>query len=87
MQINLYLLSRVAMGLVRLAAARGFPPHAPAQAAVFPWFGAAVWGLVLWLFEFHPQVLQASLGASMKYLYHDSGQWGTAAEFFYGALP
>uniref|UniRef100_A0A8R1DGK0 Peroxisomal membrane protein 4 n=1 Tax=Caenorhabditis japonica TaxID=281687 RepID=A0A8R1DGK0_CAEJA len=73
MQINLYLLSRVVVGLVKLAASEQIisQPKFP----VFPWFAAAVWGIVLWLFEFHPEVLQGSLQKSMTYLYHDSNFW------------
>ncbi|CAB3406383.1 unnamed protein product [Caenorhabditis bovis] len=59
MQINLYLLSRVVVGLVKLAANREVIPQP--KFAVFPWFAAAVWGVVLWLFEYHPTVLQGSL--------------------------
>ncbi|CAI2349909.1 unnamed protein product [Caenorhabditis sp. 36 PRJEB53466] len=73
MQINLYLLSRVVVGLTKLAANEEIIPQP--NFPVFPWFGAAVWGIVLWLFEFHPTVLQGSLRKSMTYLYHDSNFW------------
>jgi hypothetical protein len=34
-----------------------------------------VWAIVMWLFEAHPKVLQPSLEASMRYLYHDTNAW------------
>ena len=40
-----------------------------------PLFGAAVWAVVLWLFEHEPESLQPSLRASMDYLYRDSNAW------------
>ncbi|CAI5448036.1 unnamed protein product [Caenorhabditis angaria] len=73
MQINLYLLSRIVVGLAKLAANREIIPQP--NFPVFPWFGAVVWGVVLWLFEHHSSVLQGSLQKSMTYLYHDSNIW------------
>lgn len=62
-QINLYLLSRIIYGLVKLGAEKKFIPQ-PSRVLkllpihqllldfpVFPWFAAAVWGTVLWMFE------------------------------------
>uniref|UniRef100_A0A8C4WW70 Peroxisomal membrane protein 4 n=1 Tax=Eptatretus burgeri TaxID=7764 RepID=A0A8C4WW70_EPTBU len=72
-QINMYLLSRVLFGLVRLGTERGLLPR-PAQ-DTFPFFAALIWGLVLWLFEYHRHVLQPSLQGSMTYLYDDSNVW------------
>ncbi|CAJ0959316.1 unnamed protein product, partial [Mesorhabditis belari] len=73
MQINLYLLSRIAIGLAKLAAQKEVitQPERP----IFPWFAALVWGIVLWLFEHHKDVLQLSLQKSMTYLYHESEIW------------
>ncbi len=82
------------MGLARLAVKQDliaepgtlFPPSPsrsprfPAR-PVFPWFAAGVWGLVLWLFEYHQEVLQASLQSSMTYLYHDSNVWTGIRDF------
>uniref|UniRef100_A0A914WG01 Peroxisomal membrane protein 4 n=1 Tax=Plectus sambesii TaxID=2011161 RepID=A0A914WG01_9BILA len=81
MQINLYLLSRIMVGLARLAVQKGVLPEP--QGAVFPWFAAVVWGVVLWLFEHHQSVLQGSLQASMTYLYHDSNRWNTLRNFLW----
>lgn len=49
----------------------------------FPWFGALVWGLVLWLFEHHGGLLQPSLKSSMTYLYHDSDKWDSLYTLFW----
>ena len=80
MQINLYLLSRVLVGLARTAVNSGMLPEPTFP--VFPWFAAGVWALVLWLFEHHQRTLQPSLQQSMTYLYHDSDNWtGTLWDF------
>ncbi|XP_069100031.1 peroxisomal membrane protein 4 isoform X4 [Pleurodeles waltl] len=78
-QINMYLLSRILFGLSRLAVEKGYiiePEHDP-----FPIFAAAVWGIVLWLFEHHRQTLQPSLQSSMTYLYDDSNVWHDVSDF------
>ncbi|XP_078508401.1 peroxisomal membrane protein 4 [Lissotriton helveticus] len=78
-QINMYLLSRILFGLSRLAVQKGYipePKHDP-----FPMFSAAVWGIVLWLFEHHRQTLQPSLQSSMTYLYDDSNVWHDVSDF------
>ncbi|CAD6192822.1 unnamed protein product [Caenorhabditis auriculariae] len=81
MQINLYLLSRVVVGLVKLAADQQVIPQP--DFPVFPWFAATVWGLVLWMFEYHTGVLQGSLQKSMTYLYHDSNFWSDIRTFVF----
>uniref|UniRef100_A0A7E5A0K0 Peroxisomal membrane protein 4 n=1 Tax=Panagrellus redivivus TaxID=6233 RepID=A0A7E5A0K0_PANRE len=85
-QINLYLLSRIIYGLVKLAVEKGVirQPNSP----VFPWFAAFTWGIVLWLFENHSNVLQNSLKTSMTYLYRDSNVWTSVRDFIvYNKLP
>uniref|UniRef100_UPI00358F34A7 peroxisomal membrane protein 4 n=1 Tax=Myxine glutinosa TaxID=7769 RepID=UPI00358F34A7 len=72
-QINMYLLSRILFGLVRLGAERGLLPRTAQDP--FPLFAALIWGIVLWLFEYHRHVLQPSLRGSMIYLYDDSNVW------------
>ncbi|CAI8024164.1 Peroxisomal membrane protein 4 [Geodia barretti] len=64
MQINLYLLSRVTMALVRLARQQGWlpsPSSLSASLSPFPLFAALMWGLVMWLYENHLPLLQPSL--------------------------
>ncbi len=79
-KINLYLLSRIIFGLIRVAQKKKLIPK-PKQ-KTFPWFAAFVWAVVLWLFEHHQKTLQPSLQASMTYLYHDSNTWDSLKNFF-----
>ncbi|XGW26766.1 hypothetical protein V3C99_007394 [Haemonchus contortus] len=79
MQINLYLLSRITVGLAKLAADNDVVPRP--NFPVFPLFGALVWGIVLWLFEHHTNVLQGALVKSMTYLYKDSNHWTDIRNF------
>ncbi|XP_003384961.2 PREDICTED: peroxisomal membrane protein 4-like [Amphimedon queenslandica] len=81
MQINLYLLSRVTIGLARLAVKKQLIPEP--QFNTFPLFAAIVWGLALTLFEYHTDVLQPSLQNSMTYLYRDSTVWSNIADFLF----
>ncbi|XP_007435790.1 peroxisomal membrane protein 4 [Python bivittatus] len=78
-QINMYLLSRILFGLSRLAVEKGYIPQ-PKQDP-FPLFAAVVWGIVLWLFEYHRHTLQPSLQSSMTYLYDDSNVWHDISDF------
>ncbi|KAM6454503.1 peroxisomal membrane protein 4 isoform 1-T2 [Liasis olivaceus] len=78
-QINMYLLSRILFGLSRLAVEKGYIPQ-PKQDP-FPFFAAVVWGIVLWLFEYHQHTLQPSLQSSMTYLYDDSNVWHDISDF------
>ncbi|KAI8926750.1 Tim17/Tim22/Tim23/Pmp24 family-domain-containing protein [Entophlyctis helioformis] len=68
-QIVLYLFSRVAMGVARLAIKRKVIPK-PKNS--FPVFAAVTWGIVMWLFRHDRDTLQPSLQSSMQYLYNDS---------------
>uniref|UniRef100_A0A803SXY1 Peroxisomal membrane protein 4 n=1 Tax=Anolis carolinensis TaxID=28377 RepID=A0A803SXY1_ANOCA len=78
-QINMYLLSRILFGLSRLAVEKGYIPEPKRDP--FPLFGALVWGIVLWLFEYHRHTLQPSLQSSMTYLYDDSNVWHDVSDF------
>ncbi|KAK2147314.1 hypothetical protein LSH36_560g00004 [Paralvinella palmiformis] len=78
-QINLYLLSRILYGLIKLGVERGYIPKPKGDS--FPIFGALVWGIVLWLFEHHQHTLQPSLQSSMTYLYHESNLWHNIWDF------
>ncbi|XP_043946208.1 peroxisomal membrane protein 4 [Protopterus annectens] len=78
-QINMYLLSRILFGLSRLAVEKGYIPEPKRDP--FPIFGALVWGIVLWLFEYHRHTLQPSLQSSMTYLYDDSSIWHDITDF------
>ncbi|KAK2488584.1 hypothetical protein MC885_015936 [Smutsia gigantea] len=78
-QINMYLLSRVIFALCRLGVEKGYIPKPRWHS--FPLFTAMVWGLVLWLFEYHSWTLQPSLQSSMTYLYEDSNVWHDISDF------
>lgn len=78
-QLILYLLSRIILGLVRYAQKRKWLSNI--QRPIFPWFAAFVWGIVLWLFECHREVLQPSLTRSMIYLYENSNRWSSWTNF------
>ncbi|XP_029772894.1 peroxisomal membrane protein 4 [Suricata suricatta] len=78
-QINMYLLSRVLFALCRLGVEKGYIPEP--RWDPFPLFTAVVWGLVLWLFEYHRCTLQPSLQSSMTYLYQDSDVWHDISDF------
>ncbi|KAI5628439.1 peroxisomal membrane protein 4 [Silurus asotus] len=78
-QINMYLLSRILFALSRLAVEKGYIPKPKRDP--FPLFAMLVWGIVLWLFEYHPHTLQPSLQSSMTYLYHDSNTWHDFSDF------
>ncbi len=78
-QIVMYLMSRIAVALVKLAAQHNLFPSAALNGAsfahVYPWLAAATWALVMWLFEHHPKLLHPSLAQSMVTLYHDANRW------------
>ncbi|KAJ8049477.1 Peroxisomal membrane protein 4 [Holothuria leucospilota] len=78
-QINMYLLSRILFGAARLLVKKGIiqePKRDP-----FPIFAAIVWGIVMWQFYSHKEVLQPSLQNSMTYLYRDSNIWNDIWDF------
>ncbi|XP_048204978.1 peroxisomal membrane protein 4 [Perognathus longimembris pacificus] len=78
-QINMYLTSRVLFALCRLAVEKGYIPELKWN--VFSLHTAVIWGLVLWLFEYHRPTLQPSLQSSMTYLYEDSNVWHDISDF------
>jgi len=83
-QIVMYLTSRVLMGLFKVASLKGYPIAKDYDfATVYPVWASITWGLVMWLFEYYPKELQASLTDSMEFLYHDSNSWaGGISDFF-----
>ncbi|XP_019314310.2 peroxisomal membrane protein 4 isoform X1 [Panthera pardus] len=78
-QINMYLLSRLLFALCRLGVEKGYIPEP--RWDPFPLLTGIVWGLVLWLFEYHQRTLQPSLQSSMTYLYQDSDVWHDISDF------
>lgn len=78
-QIVLYLFSRIAVGLAKLAVKKQV---IVAPSYSFPLFSAVTWGLffvivgiVMWLFRNESDTLQSSLKTSMQYLYNDSDRF------------
>ena len=71
-QIVTYVAARVVLGLAKMAmtSERLLSPEANAQVRKRAWpvFAAVSWGMVMWLFRWHPDVLQPSLRSSMNYL-------------------
>lgn len=79
LQINMYLTSRALFALCRLGVEKGYIPQLKWDP--FPLHTAVIWGLVLWLFEYHRSTLQPSLQSSMTYLYDDSNVWHDISDF------
>merc|ERR1719474_1325297 len=69
-QINLYVFSRIFMGLVRSAVERGYF-DGESWKTWYMAFAATTWAIVMYLFEFEEHNLSRSLAASMRYLYHN----------------
>mmetsp|Transcript_71566 Transcript_71566/g.202181 ORF Transcript_71566/g.202181 Transcript_71566/m.202181 type:complete len:259 (+) Transcript_71566:72-848(+) len=71
-QISLYVLSRVLISSMKLAAQKQLKPfkHFSFE-QVYPVGAAAVWAAVMYLWEQHPALLQPSLRTSMDFLYRD----------------
>ncbi|XP_005384896.1 PREDICTED: peroxisomal membrane protein 4 [Chinchilla lanigera] len=78
-QINMYLTSRVLFALCRLGVEKGYIPEP--RWDPFPLHTGVIWGIVLWLFEYHRHTLQPSLQSSMTYLYEDSNVWHDLSDF------
>jgi peroxisomal membrane protein 4 len=81
----MYLMSRIAVALAKLAAQKGLLfPSSLNEARfddVYPYLATATWALVMWLFEYHPKLLHPSLSSSMVTLYHDANEWSSWRDF------
>ncbi|TGZ83923.1 peroxisomal membrane protein 4 [Ascodesmis nigricans] len=75
-QIVIYVFARVVLGLVKLMAKEGkLPEVGKGNEHAWPIFASVSWAMVMWLFRWHPEVLQSSLRSSMTYLYTNSESW------------
>ena len=77
-QIVLYLTSRIIVGGLTLARERGIPPFGAKMLNFdrsYRLAAAAVWGVVMLLFEEHPHVLHPSLKRSMDEIYRFLPSW------------
>lgn len=90
-QICIYVFARVVLALAKLSVKEGSPFALPVvsrgQAAeavsyyAWPVFASASWGMVMWLFRWHPEDLQPSLRSSMSYIYAQSDHWDGLRNF------
>jgi peroxisomal membrane protein 4 len=84
-QIVMYLMSRVAVALVKLGAQNNLlllpSLNTTHFDTVYPWLACGTWALVMWLFEYHPTLLHPSLTSSMVTLYHDANSSSSWRDF------
>ena len=73
-QIVMYLTPRIIIPTFRILAAKGYPivRDLTFETQVYPIWASLTWAIVMWQFEFYPNMLQPSLTESMKFLYHES---------------
>jgi len=75
-QINMYILSRITVGIARALVKRG---ALTAPKGSFRVYAGVCWAVVMYLFYYEhtpaDPVLQKSMAASMSYLYLDSNEW------------
>ena len=72
-QVNMYIFSRIISGLVHLWMESNSVNQT--QPRAFKVYAGVIWAIVMWLFYYHPQVLQVSLQSSMTYIYKDSDKY------------
>lgn len=92
-QIVVYVFARVVLALARLAVREGSGLALPVVSRdgvsqrvshyAWPVFASVSWGLVMWLFRYHPQDLQPSLKGSMSYIYQQSDEWDSLRNFIW----
>lgn len=92
-QICIYVFARVVLALAKLSVREGSPLALPvvsrgkaAEAVSYyawPVFASASWGMVMWLFRWHPEDLQPSLRSSMSYIYAQSDHWDGLRNFMW----
>lgn len=72
-QIVIYIFARVMLALAKLSMQESgkLPPGIKARVASNAWpvFAATSWATIMWLYRWHPEVVQPSLRSSMKYMY------------------
>jgi peroxisomal membrane protein 4 len=80
-QIVIYIFARVALGLAKLSVEpnTGFVTNPQLSNKIkdnaWPVFAAMSWGMVMYVFRWHPESLQSSLRSSMSYIYVQSDHW------------
>ncbi len=76
-QIVIYVFARVVLAMAKLAVQRkseggmGLSPAVKSNITgnAWPVFAALSWGMVMWVFRWHPDTVQPSMRSSMKYMY------------------
>jgi hypothetical protein len=71
-QIVIYIFGRVVLGLAKLLVQQSMVPTdvgISMKKNAWPIFAATSWGIVMWLFRWHPDTLQPSLRSSMTYMF------------------
>ncbi|KAI8815067.1 Tim17/Tim22/Tim23/Pmp24 family-domain-containing protein [Cladochytrium replicatum] len=79
-QIVLYVFSRIAVGMAKLAVKQEVIPSVPHGYTIF---ASLTWAIVMWLFKHHRDTLQGSLRSSMVYLYEDSNLFSTITDLLW----
>lgn len=92
-QIVVYVFARVFLALARLSVKNGSPFALPVVSTeptssrvsyyAWPMFSSLSWGMVMWLFRWHPEDLQPSLRGSMNYIYAQSDEWDGLRNFIW----
>ena len=75
-QIVIYVFARVVLAMAKLAVQRkseggmGLSPAVKSKVTgnAWPVFAALSWGMVMWVFRWHPDTVQPSMRSSMKYM-------------------
>ncbi|KAF3938507.1 hypothetical protein ABW19_dt0206259 [Dactylella cylindrospora] len=87
-QIVLYVFARVILGLAKLSTQPGYKyslvPEGMREGInrnAWPVFSSLSWAFVMYLFRWHPEVIQPSLRSSMTYLYINSDSWDGLRNF------
>jgi len=75
-QIVIYVFARVVLALAKMSVQQGGPVPGQLREKVtgnaWPVFAALSWGAVMWLFRWHPDVIQPSMRSSMNYMFVQS---------------
>jgi peroxisomal membrane protein 4 len=82
-QIMLYLLSRNLMAIAKIVNENYFPNFSSG----FPIISMLVWGVVMYVFEYSPNMLQGSLKSSMNYIYKESDAFKHWTDFIPFSIP
>ncbi|KAI1004764.1 hypothetical protein K3495_g3452 [Podosphaera aphanis] len=86
-QIVIFVFARVCLSLAQVSVnpSTGFiKNHAFSKTIsdkAWPVFASVSWGLIMWLFRWHPATIQSGLKSSMDYIYVQSDHWNSLRNF------